>query len=66
MRAVAVQPDDILVGAYGRLLCTNGDYIADCLVELREGSAICARSLEKMTESEKKEKTSEDGAADSG
>ena len=64
VQLLLTQPDDILVGAYERLLCTNGDYIADCLVELREGSAILREKFGKMTESEKK--TSEDGAADSG
>ena len=52
------------MGAYERLLGTNGDYIADCLVELREGSAILREKFGEVTESEKK--ISEDGAADSG
>ena len=64
VQLLLTQPDDILVGAYERLLCTNGDYIADCLVELREGSAILREKFGEVTESEKK--ISEDGAADSG
>ena len=64
VQLLLTQPDDILVGAYERLQCTNGDYIADCLVELREGSAILREKFGEVTESEKK--ISEDGAADSG
>ena len=64
VQLLLTQPDDILVGAYERLLGTNGDYIADCLVELREGSAILREKFGEVTESEKK--ISEDGAADSG
>ena len=64
VQLLLTQPDDILVGAYERLQGTNGDYIADCLVELREGSAILREKFGEVTESEKK--TSEDGAADSG
>ena len=64
VQLLLTQPDDILVGAYERLLCTNGDYIADCLVELREGSAILREKFGEVTESEKK--ISEGGAADSG
>ena len=64
VQLLLTQPDDILVGAYERLQGTNGDYIADCLVELREGSAILREKFGEVTESEKK--ISEDGAADSG
>ena len=64
VQLLLTQPDDILVGAYERLQGTNGDYIADCLVELREGSAILRERFGEVTESEKK--ISEDGAADSG
>ena len=42
---------------------TKGDYIADCLMELREGSAILREKFGEVTESEKK--SSEDGASDS-
>ena len=48
------QPDDILVGAYERLQRTKSDYIADCLVELREGSAILREKFGEVTETEKK------------
>ena len=64
VQLLLTQPDDILVGAYERLQRTKGDYIADCLVELREGSAILREKFGEVTESEKK--ISEDGAADSG
>ena len=64
VQLLLTQPDDILVGAYERLQGTNGDYIADCLVELREGSAILREKFGEVTESEKK--ISEDGAAGSG
>ena len=64
VQLLLTQPDDILVGAYERLQCTNGDYVADCLVELREGSAILREKFGEVTESEKK--ISEGGAADSG
>ena len=64
VQLLLTQPDDILVGAYERLQGTNGDYIADCLVELREGSAILREKFGEVTESEKK--ISEDSAADSG
>ena len=64
VQLLLTQPDDILVGAYERLQCTKGDYVADCLVELREGSAILREKFGEVTESEKK--ISEDGAAGSG
>ena len=63
VQLLLTQPDDILVGAYERLQRTKGDYIADCLMELREGSAILREKFGEVTESEKK--NSEDGASDS-
>ncbi len=63
VQLLLTQPDDILVGAYERLQRTKGDYIADCLMELREGSAILREKFGEMTESEKK--NFEDGASDS-
>ena len=64
VQLLLTQPDDILVGAYERLQRTKGDYIADCLVELREGSAILREKFGEVIKSEKK--NSEDSASDSG
>jgi len=54
VQLLLTQPDDILVGAYERLQRTKSDYIADCLVELREGSAILREKFGEVTETEKK------------
>lgn len=64
VQLLLTQPDDILVGAYERLQGTKGDYIADCLVELREGSAILREKFGEVIKSEKK--NSESSASDSG
>ena len=63
VQLLLTQPDDILVGAYERLQRTKSDYIADCLVELREGSAILREKFGEVTEEEKK---SADGRASEG
>ena len=54
MQLLLTQPDDILVGAYERLQRTKGDYMADCLMELREGSAILREKFDEVIKSEKK------------
>ena len=63
VQLLLTQPDDILVGAYERLQHTKSDYIADCLVELREGSAILREKFGEVIKSEKK--NSEGSASDS-
>ncbi len=63
VQLLLTQPDDILVGAYERLQCTKGDYMADCLMELREGSAILREKFGEVIKSEKK--NSEGSASDS-
>ena len=63
VQLLLTQPDDILVGAYERLQHTKSDYIADCLMELREGSAILLEKFGEVIKSEKK--NSEGSASDS-
>ena len=63
VQLLLTQPDDILVGAYERLQRTKGDYMADCLMELREGSAILREKFDEVIKSEKK--NSEGSASDS-
>ena len=53
VQLLLTQPDDILVGAYERLQRTKGDYMADCLMELREGSAILREKFDEVIKSEK-------------
>ena len=64
VQLLLTQPDEILVGAYERLQRTKGDYIVDCLVELREGSAILREKFSDVIKSEKK--NSEGSASNSG
>ena len=63
VQLLLTQPDDILVGAYERLQRTKGDYMADCLMELREDSAILREKFDEVIKSEKK--NSEGSASDS-